>query len=87
MSEKIVSVAVHAYGMIFSLPAPARHHHILHAMDSAGLDAVAPGPEAQGFLTNTGRFVDRLEGAAIFLRENPQNKLSWGPNLFSEDLW
>lgn len=63
--ERIVAAAVHAYGATWSLPRPARHHNVLWAIDGAGLDATAPGPEAQGFLTSEGRFVGRREAAKM----------------------
>lgn len=84
---KILAAAVNAYGMIFSMPRPARHHHILRAMDEAGLDAIAPGPEAQGFLTSEGEFVDRYKAGRIAIDAGQIDGLSWPPDLFSEDLW
>jgi hypothetical protein len=87
MSEKIVAAAVNAYGAIWSLPRPNRHHHILWAIDGAGLCAIAPGPEAQGFLTSDGRFVNRIEGAQIAKNAEQYTALIAPPELYSEDLW
>lgn len=39
----------------------------------------------QGFLTSTGRYVDRHEGAKIALASGQIDKAT--PHLFSEDLW
>lgn len=70
-----------------SLPRPARHHHIIHAVsESLGRPIV---PHEQGFLTSTGRFVGRKEAYGIALRAG-QAKPKPGtllPDLFSEDLW
>ena len=43
--------------------------------------------QIQGFVTNKGRFVDRTEGANIWLAENPSNVLDNPPQLYSEDLY
>lgn len=71
--------------MTYTMPAPARHHHILHSMPP--LNPVVP-PEAQGFLTSTGRFVTRKEamGIAVSAGQVPASKVT-APDLFSEDLW
>lgn len=85
--ERVVAAAVSAYGATWSLPRPNRHHNVLWAIDKAGLCAMSPGPEAQGFLTSDGRFVDRTEGAEIALKAGQTDALRWPPYLYSEDLW
>jgi aryl-alcohol dehydrogenase-like predicted oxidoreductase len=87
MKELIVSAAVNAYGAIWSLPRPARHHDVLRAIDEAGLSAIAPGPDAQGFLTSDGRFVDRKAAVRIALDAEQIKEPQWPPDLYSEDLW
>lgn len=88
--EIIVAAACLVEKLIVSIPRPARHHHILKAIfDATGkrrLSCVAP--EHQGFLTSTGRFVDRKE-ACVIARANNQILTKTGPDdiLFSEDLW
>jgi hypothetical protein len=53
--ERIVAVALHMGGVIFSLPSPARHHSIMHNIsNNLGLNSLDC---YQGFLTSTGRFV------------------------------
>lgn len=84
---RIVAVAIQAYGLIFTLPAPARHHNVLHAMDAAGLDAGAGGPDAQGFLTKKGDFLGRIGAGECAKRNGQIEKLQWPPYLYSEDLW
>lgn len=96
---KIVGVAVRvmvparhgqsAGKVLFSLPRPLRHHHLLHTMTALGLDAaVLGGPEAQGFLTSSGEFLGR-EGALQLARDNGQfaHAVHDSSLLFSEDLW
>lgn len=85
--ERIVAAAVHAYGATWSLPRPARHHNVLWAIDKAGLSAIEPGPEAQGFLTSEGRFVGRREAAGIAIAAGQIITTKWPPDLYSEDLW
>lgn len=41
----------------------------------------------QGFLTSTGRFVDRIEAAQIALRSGQIERLEFGNELYSEDLY
>lgn len=72
--------------MTYTLPAPARHPHILHA-------ASYQQPEPlmridQGFLTSTGRYVGRKEAMGLALiagQVDPATKRL--PDLFTEDLW
>ena len=98
MRETIVAVAHQWMGLTFSLPAPARHHDVIHAMANAGLPHEARGLDAQGFLTNTGRWVTREEAAVVAekaqqplrpieLRGSVADKAYPLRRLYSEDLW
>ena len=86
--ETIVAAAVYYDGLIYSIEAPARHFHILHAMVEKDVDDEATHPRYQGFVTNTGRFVDRYEAAKI---ARAANQLIRQPTpkdmLTSEDVW
>ncbi len=85
--EKDVPVADE---IIVSAPPPARHHHLIYAVAQwAGRQAAGPGN--QGFLTSTGRYVDRIEGMAIALAAGqefvvPEDQIP-RVRLFSEHLW
>lgn len=80
MTETIISAAIHQGGCIISLPSPARHHTIIkHMVEDLGLNPPING--IQGFLTNTGRFVNRTTAYKIAF-PNDEPKL-----LYSEDLW
>ena len=70
-------------GVTVSLPKPARHHEILHK--TPGL--VGLGGYTQGFLTNTGVFVDRVTAATLALEAKLIERLETPPKLFTEDLW
>jgi hypothetical protein len=43
--------------------------------------------EVQGFLTNTDRFVDRIEGREIAIKSGQVKEEEIGKKLFSEDLY
>jgi len=71
-----------------------RHGHCINTMSTlAKLRTVTFAPDGvgehiQGFLTNTNRFVDRVEGLEIAKRENQLlNPDTVGKILFSEDVW
>lgn len=75
--------------LIFSLPAPHRHHDVVHLMARLGIQQ--DHTVEQGFLTDTGRFLRRkpafilAEQAGQLIR--PKEGGYQGPELFSEDLW
>lgn len=84
--ERIVAAALIAGGVICFTPAPGRHHHVIHALAKNRAGEMSHGD--QGFVTNTGRFVDREEGLAIaksagqIIKKNGNER-----ELYSEDLW
>lgn len=71
-------------------PAPARHHHVLHQLWPLKLDGERID-SGQGFVTDTGRYVDReeawqiAEAAGQLLPRAPTD--GRGGTLYSEDLW
>ena len=94
--ERIVAVAIRWKGVNHTLPPPARHPNVIWRMrDELGLPIEAVSPANQGFLTNTGRFVDRIEACRIAVAADQIIKSSGGlimkthplEMLFSEDLW
>lgn len=60
-----------------------RHHHCFATIKQAGLK---PDHVAQGFITLSGQFVTREEGAALVIKTG-QCKLNHPPLLYSEDLY
>lgn len=75
--------------LIISAPPPARHYHLLHG--SVNLTKGMNHEDIiQGFLTSTGRFVTREEGAKL-VSTNGQETIDRPGKiytmLFSEDLW
>lgn len=84
--ETVEAAAIRYEGEIYTIPRPARHHDITFLMSELGL-----GPDTmrdQGFVTSTGRFVDRKEACEI-AKAAKQIKVKTGPShvLFSEDVW
>jgi hypothetical protein len=71
---------------VLSLPAPARHHHV---MWSRLLFMGTPMHNCvQGFLTTSGRFVDRAEGLRIAEKRGQiVEKHGNEGELYSEDMW
>ena len=83
--EQIIAVAIHQFGVILSLPSPARHHSIIRNAHE-GFNPPITGE--QGFLTSTGRFVNRRD--AWVIAQNAEQMIAHtGPEreLYSEDLW
>lgn len=68
--SRIVSAAIKYGDVIFNLPKPNRHHHILQKMTLDFL--LSKNNREQGFLTDEGIFVNRKEALKIVL-ENKQN--------------
>lgn len=84
--ETIVAAAVRHDGLVCSLPPPARHHDVLHMMANNGI----PQDEqtVQGFMTDSGRFVNRVEACQIADAAGQIiNKTYPLYELFSEDVW
>lgn len=93
----IKAAAIKTPENIWTLPPPARHHNIIWLM--LGWEQDSPPPEdfkgkiipahgEQGFIDDTGFFLDRRQ-AAIHAKNVGQlmKPLIAPPNLFSEDLW
>lgn len=85
MGERIISVAISAFGIVASLPAPARHGDVLNKLFDFN-QAIVTG-NREGFLTSAGRFVNRRDAAALALAAGQVDKLIVAPDLYSEDLW
>ena len=95
MNEIIVAAAIRVdgilvegyapYKVVLSVPRPGRHHHVGWFLGTHGVEH-----HDQGFLTSSGRFVDRYEAYAI-AEAAGQILVKTGsprvPTLYSEDLW
>ena len=98
MTERIAAAALLLGDTIFFLPPPARHIDVArHIWGERGCYFYLT-QEVQGFVTDTGLFVDREEGHKIAkaagqliprkggYRDGEINDRD-GSHLFSEDLW
>lgn len=70
--------------MVFDVPRPLRHDSAIHAA-CAALRLERLGEHEQGFVTSTGRFVDRTEGGVLALLAGQTNRVL--VSLMSEDVW
>lgn len=85
-SKLIVGVALLPENTMgfFSLPKPHRHHELFTAYPNC-----CKVKHTQGFILNTGEFIDRSNGYRLAL-QNGQYKFHTSNiegQLFSEDLW
>ena len=88
MTEHIVAAAIQIDGLTLSLPQPARHGQVMHSAEIAGVPTYLINCGTQGFLTSTGRFVNRVMARHIAHRADQNPKSTGGDvELFSEDLW
>jgi len=99
---KLTHVAVRVRGVLYSLPSPNRHHHILWILAKRKGDEGAPevadehlltetlnaGDNSQGFLDADGQYLNRADGL-IRAQATGQikNGKTIGSVLTSEDLW
>ena len=85
--QRIVAAACELEGLIYSMPPPGRHHDIMQRL-ARHYPAGAHCCE-QGFLTSTGRFLDRTVARymAIDMKQVKDMSVLHPRHLFSEDLW
>jgi hypothetical protein len=96
--EHIVSAAIRVdgiavegyapYKVVLSVERPGRHHHVAWWLGAH--EVLGDEQRDQGFITNTGRFVDRKEGCIIARAAGQlegRTKTGGENTLYSEDLW
>jgi len=88
--ERIIAAAIQIEGVTLSLPLPARHGQVLHAAEALHMPDHSLLAACQGFLTSTGRFVNRVQAKQIAHiagqpQLRPENERTH--ELYSEDLW
>lgn len=87
--NKITHVAIQYQGKTYSLPAPNRHHNVIR-MIAAENGVGVKGPDVQGFLDDTGEFLNRRTAYTLAVANGQINRAQGGydgPDLYSEDLW
>lgn len=101
MSERIVAAAIKWGDLVCFTEKPGRHHHVFKALEACGWTIRGPfdhGVEQeQGFVTSTGRFVDRETGRKIAeaigqliageIDSTGVPIVKQHSQLFSEDVW
>lgn len=82
----IIAAAIKQDGKLFALPAPARHHDVIHYMVNH-LRLPPPITGEQGFIDHERGFLSRAEAAERALLIGQVQQIASEPRLFSEDLW
>lgn len=86
--EMIVRAAIRYEDKVWSTTPPGRHHTVIREMIEAGLPSKACEIPNQGFVTSTGRFVDRYEGFRIAKAAGQLWRSPTPPDMLtSEDVW
>jgi hypothetical protein len=87
--ERIVAAAIRVGEEIVTLPPPARHHTLIKLIFERNDDGerVIIQPEDQAFITDTGRFISRVDAAVLAIANGQIEFARWGKELYSEDLW
>ena len=93
VNNKISKISIHQAAILYkdgiwSLPRPARHHHIINHMATClGLDHIPYSDMVQGFVDGHGEFFNREQAAKRALRILQVKELKAPPDLYSEELW
>lgn len=86
--ETIDRAAIFYNGVIYSVARPGRHHTVIAMMVADGFPTEAMSLKNQGFVTSTGRFVDRYEGARVARAAGQIVREPTPPDMLtSEDVW
>lgn len=85
--EFITGVAIISKGVCYQRSFPYRHNHCIH--DAFLVQKKQVVTSSQGFITNRGRYVDRIEGLAIARNAKQILPRKWvhPTELFSESIW
>lgn len=85
--EKIVGVAIKVNGELYSMLAPCRHADIYEWLHEANVDVLSSAI-CEGFVTNSGEFVNRHQAAKIAKKANQIISDDFVEYcLYSEDVW
>lgn len=84
---RIVGVAIVRDGITYSLDAPNRHRDVIVKMVQMGVPKPVTKDAIQGFISDTGKFLDRVEALKV-VEANGQNiQEIYRSQLYSEDIW
>lgn len=85
--KRITGVAIKRDGVIYSLDAPNRHGDVIVKMVHMGVPKPVTKDAIQGFIADTGEFLDRHEAFDLVLQNGQNIHELYRPQLYSEDLW
>lgn len=93
--NKITHVAIRHKGLIYSLPAPNRHHHVIRMIhEKTGSTNIGGGEGNQGFLDSEGVYLRRKEALARAMETGQLLERAFDVGggvtlgqLYSEDIW
>jgi len=87
----ITGVAIRNENMVISLPRPNRHSDCFAYAQKMGINLSDSGlgkkADHQGFVTHTGKFLNRVETARYLRRTKQVTVVKIGKVAISEDLW
>jgi hypothetical protein len=85
---KLTHVAIRFRGKVYSLPAPSRHHHVIAEILKQNPDVHTISNDEQGFLDESGTFLNRKQALASALWNNQikSGVIIRYEMLFSEDV-
>lgn len=90
MRPKITHVAIRYKDVIYKLPCPNRHHHVIALIVKlTGTKYIDPDDDDQGFIDEQGNYLTRQQALVSALCNNQvlnKNNIR-AEQLFSEDLW
>lgn len=87
----IIGVAIRNDNMVISLPKPNRHSDCFAYAKRLGINLseseLGKKADHQGFITHTGKFLNRVETAKYLKRIKQPTIVKIGKVAISEDLW
>jgi len=87
----ITGVAIRNENMVISLPKPNRHSDCFAYAQNLGINLsesqLGKKADHQGFITHTGKFLNRVEAAKYLKRIKQETVVKIGTVAISEDLW
>lgn len=83
----IIAAAIKIGDRVYALPAPKRHHDIIHMLADTGHKTPIVG--VQGFIDDELGFMERVQAAhrALDIKQPMRDPVERGAQLFSENLW
>lgn len=87
---KLTHVAIRFHGVVYALPAPNRHHHVIaEILKKTNVSNVDVPEDDQGFLDESGQYLNRGQAlvSAQVCGQLKEGTIIRAHRLFSEDIW